>query len=85
MITPPEKKLQQGIILVVPHESFGDWAAEPRKCVHKKLSLFERSILDDLSLETSDLQSLKTSETYFKHRMRRAALNIEPLWTFFFL
>ena len=46
---PPEKKFSHGMIRVIPLDSFGDGARDPRKIARKKLPLFEGVLPDGLS------------------------------------
>ena len=46
---PPEEKFPHGMIRVIPPESFGDGARDPRKISHKKFPLFEGLIPDRLA------------------------------------
>ena len=45
---PPEEKFAHGMIWVIPLESFGEGARDPRKIARKKLPLFEGLIPDGL-------------------------------------
>ena len=46
---PPEEKFARGMIWLIPLESFGDGARDPRKIARKKLPLFEGLLPDGLS------------------------------------
>ena len=45
---PPEEKFSDGMIRVIPLESFGDGARDPQKIARKKLPLFEGLLPDGL-------------------------------------
>ena len=46
---PPEEKFLHGMVRVIPLESFGDWARDPRQIAREKLPLFEGLLPDELS------------------------------------
>ena len=66
---PPEEKFAHGWIRVIPLESLGDGARDPRKIARKKLPLFE-GLLPDGLLET--YRALKRQKLALKPKKRRA-------------
>ena len=46
--THPEEQFSHGMIRVIPLESFGDGARDPRKVARRKLPLFEGLLPDGL-------------------------------------
>ena len=66
---PPEEKFGHGLIRVIPLESFGDGARDPRKVARKKLSLFE-GLLPDGLLEA--YRAWKRQKCVLKPRKRRS-------------
>ena len=67
--SPPEEKFPHGMIWVIPLESFGDGARDPRKIAHKKLPLFEGLLPDGLS---EAYRAWKREKRVLKPRKRRA-------------
>ena len=65
----PEEKFSQGIIRVIPLESFGDGARAPRQTALEKLPLFERLLSSGL-LEAH--RAWKRQKRFIKPRKRRA-------------
>ena len=51
---PPEEKFSHGMIRVIPLESFGDGARDPRKIARKKLPLSEGLLPDGQRRAISD-------------------------------
>ena len=46
---PPEDKFPRGMVRVIPLESFGNGARDPRQIAREKLPLFEGLLPDGLS------------------------------------
>ena len=66
---PPEEKFSHGMIRVIPLESFGVGARDPRNIDRKKLSLFEVLLPDGLS---EAYRAWKREKRVLKPRKRRA-------------
>ena len=65
----PKEKFPHGMVRVIPLESFGDGAKDPRQIAREKLPLFEGLLLDGLS---DAYRAWKQQKRILKPRKRRA-------------
>ena len=66
---PPEEKFAHGMVRVIPLESFGNGAGDPRQIAQEKLLLFEGLLPDGLS---EAYRAWKPQKRILKPRKRRA-------------